>query len=1499
MRKSTKNNIIHGILIIFVIFFAIIASVTAALRDVTVQCMIARSAATELSKRLNADVRIKTFYITNDGTICVENVYANDLYGYPLFKIGQMNAKISLSLNSDVLRFKNIYIKDVLGNIVKYEGDEKLNATELFAQMKSGGGNSGDSDTNFHLKVDKLQVDNGHVVYWNQNKDHPGRKTMDYAHIDIDSIYGVFSKLEMFSDTIMGKVHTLRGKDRCGLTLDDGSGDVLFCEKCLNIDSLKLVTNESHVDLDLRFEYNGSEAYYLFEDSVYMISDIRESTLKLSDLRYFAWILKKMPDKMVFTGYYTGTVSDFTVKDFDMFYGDNTHMQADVTLTGLPEFEETYFDVEIHSLTSSYDDIISVAIPSESVTVPLPEMLSDMGNISTYGSFQGYPDNFKTSFIIISEIGDVNTDVYLRTDEDPAYSFIVEGNNLKINEILETSGISELTFKAELSGQGLTVKDTDFDAVVDVKSVNFKGNEFNDIYVYGNFNDQRFDAQTVISHPYLGFYSEASIDFHNEKRPEYSLMADIKDADLAKMHLSDFDSIMLLSTNINLNFSGSDIDDLLGRLNIVNTSYHNGSNYRMKNFTASISENREIKDISIDCDFFNFSGSGIIYFKDIANVLKHNVIHYFNIPSWNKSGNESLSNQEFSFNLVLNDTRQLTRLFLPELYVAKGTSITATYTNMYLYHGSNIESPEIIYNGLKFKNLDIRNIARSKEFKSVVMFDDIILRDTMPGEPDPISLENVKFVARCCEDTLKVDMLWDDDDMDDHNKAFIKSVFTQSPENGGVLSIKSDDILINDSIWNINPECNLVFNNNRIAINKLMLFTDTQSMSLNGYFPKTARDTLNMVFNNVNASDFDFVTRAYDLDFDGIIDGLVGLSGLNQNLAFFSNLDINNVFINKQDVGDVTMDAYWNDKLKAIRIDSEIFKTEEDNNKVRSVDLGGYYYTAKKNDNLDFELKFNQFRLETVSPFLSSVVSRMNGLASGWVNIKGSIEEPVIVGKMMMENAGCSVNFLNTYYTFSDDIKMTRDRFIFDNLVMNDTLGHTATVNGYILHNHLHDFSFDIDIKCDDFLALNIPVDQAVGFYGTAVTDGTVKIQGPANNIMMSIDALTKKGTEINIPLTTTSDVDNDFIVFVNKQDVSDTISMDEIDEIIVKKNNGFNMDLKTAVNTDADLNIYLPMNMGVINARGAGNVTMGITPNDFVLRGDYRIESGSFLFTLEMIKRTFTLRRGGTLRWTGDPTDADINVEGAYRTKTSLTSLSPDFIDSTSISNNINVDCIIRLSDKLMNPSISFAIEIPNATDDVKNMVFSAIDTTNQSVMTQQVFSLMVLGQFANTGNTDLSRIGTNAGYKVLTQQLSNWLSQISEGLDIGIKYTPNDNVTNEELEVALSTQLLDDRLIIEGNFGVIRSDNVNNSNANNLVGDVDITYRITKRLSLKAYNHTNIKSNYYLYSFENYSDFTQGVGISFSQSFDNIREIFTLNKKNKTKKKKLKLDDKPKSEK
>lgn len=1493
MRKGTKKNIIHGILIIIMIIFALMASLVAAFRDIAVQSMIARSIAGELSGKINTDVKIRTFYITEKLTVCIEDMQINDLYGYPMFFVGRLDAKFSPTMNFNDITVKEVYFKDVLGRIVKYEGEQRLNIKEMLSLLVGEKNEENDEEkSEFHLKVDDLKVDNCHVIYWNQNKDKPEKFSMDYAHIDIDSIYGVFNNIELRNDSVIGAILKLRGKDKCGLTLDSMSGNVIYCDKSLTVDNLLLSTNESHLDLDLRMEYDYPACFYEFVDSVRIIGDIRPTTLLLSDLKYFAWVMRKMPDKFDFTAQYDGYVKEFTVSDFIADFGDDSHIDADVTFTGLPDFDATYMDVTINSMVSTYDDTRLFAIPASSVTIPIPEMLKGVGTYSLSGSYQGYSRDFQTQFYLDTEMGDVDAQVYLNTTDNSGYSFNISANDLIISDILGLNTPSSTSFVFEMGGRGLDVPNTGFEADLYVNHLNIFGNEYNNFNVHGDFENQKFVGMTNLNHKYLGFGLFAMIDLKDDM-PRYNIKADIDHADLVNLNVLDTDSIMLLSSFIDVEFSGDDIDNINGRLDIKNTRYFNGEEYRMDAFSASVNEISGIKDVTIDCDFFDFYGSGIVNAKSFVNAMKNTAKRYVNMPEWFGNTTPDVKKQEFSLSMNMKDTRTLTKLFVPQVYVSSGTTINATYTDGYSYHGSTIESPEIWYNNLKFKNIDIRNSARFDEFVSKISFEDIIIRDTTGRNPDMISLENVVLTSKAGNDKVELDLQWNDDSQDDHNKARLLSTFVPHETSGGLMTIRSKEIIINDTMWSLNPYCQIDFQKNRTVIDSLVLFTEAQKMAVYGVYPKRDADTLKVDFINFNISDLDFVTTGYDLDFDGNLNGFLDISGLNDNLSFSSDLKLDDLKLNSQDVGDVMASAKWYEPNESIFVNMEVFNDFVGKDKHESVGVVGFYYPNKKRNNLKFDMFFDDFKLETVSPFINTVVNRVNGYASGNLNIRGTLNEPMVRGNVSLKNAGCQVNYLNTYYTINDKISLEADKIVFDNITVSDTIGHKAMVNGAIHHDNLKDFNFDLQIQCDDFLALNIPYEKADGFYGSAVADGTVNISGPVDDITMNIDAVTKKGTIIDIPLSGTASVDNDFVVFVQNKAESDTIVDKTVPEV-EKKDGGFTMNLDAEVNSDAIVNIFLPQNMGNIYARGNGNIALGLNSNnDLTLRGDYNITSGSFVFKLQMVKRTFTLRNGGTIRWTGDPTDADIDIIGVYRTKSSLTSLGTQAVDSTALTNNINVDCVIRLSDKLMNPTITFAIELPNAREDTKNLVYSVIDTTNQAIMAQQVFSLMVLGSFSYTAGSNISRFGTTAGYSVITGQLSNWLSQISKDFDIGINYTPDDQLTNEELEVALSTQLFDDRLIIEGNFGVIRGNKSDANNANNIVGDVDLTFRLTKRLSLKAYNHTNIKNNYYYYSFENYSDFTQGVGFSFSQSFDKVREIFTLNKKNRSRKAKKPKDE------
>ena len=83
------------------------------------------------------------------------------------------------------------------------------------------------------------------------------------------------------------------------------------------------------------------------------------------------------------------------------------------------------------------------------------------------------------------------------------------------------------------------------------------------------------------------------------------------------------------------------------------------------------------------------------------------------------------------------------------------------------------------------------------------------------------------------------------------------------------------------------------------------------------------------------------------------------------------------------------------------------------------------------------------------------------------------------------------------------------------------------------------------------------------------------------------------------------------------------------------------------------------------------------------------------------------------------------------------------------------------------------------------------------------------------------------------------------------------------------MSKELFNSRLNIDGNFGVR-----NNSSANNIIGDVNIDYKITNdgKFRVKAFNQSNDYT-----ALLNQSPFTQGLGIYYKEDFESFSILFS----------------------
>ena len=124
----------------------------------------------------------------------------------------------------------------------------------------------------------------------------------------------------------------------------------------------------------------------------------------------------------------------------------------------------------------------------------------------------------------------------------------------------------------------------------------------------------------------------------------------------------------------------------------------------------------------------------------------------------------------------------------------------------------------------------------------------------------------------------------------------------------------------------------------------------------------------------------------------------------------------------------------------------------------------------------------------------------------------------------------------------------------------------------------------------------------------------------------------------------------------------------------------------------------------------------------------------------------------------------------------------------------------------------------------------------------------------------------------------------------------TGNKGWTDMEVEGMLSGRLMNNRLLINGNFGY-RDNQLANTN---FVGDFDVQWLLTPSgdISLKGYNQTNDRY------FAKTSLTTQGIGILFKRDFGTWKELFFRNHRKQTdtlevKKKKTKKEKRKKKEK
>lgn len=642
------------------------------------------------------------------------------------------------------------------------------------------------------------------------------------------------------------------------------------------------------------------------------------------------------------------------------------------------------------------------------------------------------------------------------------------------------------------------------------------------------------------------------------------------------------------------------------------------------------------------------------------------------------------------------------------------------------------------------------------------------------------------------------------------------------------------------------------------------------------------QDTVRLDLQQINIG-YVFDIANLGVNFQGEATGPAYASGVLGTPVMSTDLFIHNLGINNGLLGDANIHGEWHHDVKGIYLDARIREAD-----IARTRVHGFIYPIKPTSSLDLQIDADSTNLQFIHYYMQSITPQFSGRATGHVHFYGKFKALTMEGRVYGD-ASMKVDVLNTTFSVRDSIYIAPDGLTFRDNRLYDTQGHQGTMSGYLHYNHFKDLNYRFNFDVSNMLLLNTRESADFPFYGTVYGTGTASITGnAADGVSINVAMSTGRNSNFTyIKDNVTSAVSNQFIRFVDKtprRAVQDSVLVSiyerarremAAEEEQRSSDTDIRLNLIVDATPDATMRIIMdPVAGDYISGRGSGNIrTEFYNKGDVKLFGNYTINQGVYKFSLqEVIRKDFVIRSGSSITFNGEPLNATLDIHANYTVNSaSLNDLIPNastFVDQT----NVKVNCVMDLTGQLTSPNIKLDLELPNERDEVEALVRNYIPTDEQ--MNMQILYLLGIGKFYPSetfGTGQNSDMMSSVLSSTLSGQLNNALSQIidNNNWNVGTNFSTGEKGwTDMEFEGMLSGQLLNNRLLINGNFGY-RDNPLANTN---FVGDFEAEWLVNRSgdIRLKAYNETNDR----YYTRTNLT--TQGIGIIFRKDFDKWNDLF-----------------------
>ena len=1435
------------------------------------QAFFGEKIAGALSERLGTQVSVGRVDIGLPNRLILDDVSILDQQNKRLLSVSRLSASIDLwPLTDGKIRISSAQLFGAHANFYQKDSLSKPNFQFVIDSLAS---KDTTSHTPLDLRVNTFIMRHSSVRFDRQDvAETPGLFNPQHLYVSDISAHVLLKALT--DDSLNVQIKRLGFQEQSGLKVN---------RLALRLDADKQQTRLRELLLEMpstRLEIDSLDAKYQWDDKGLVTSSliyggaIDNSYITPSDLRFFYQPLKNYQRQISLSTRFSGTYRHIDIPALNIASdtGD-INLTANGFVDGWQDKTPAWkLDLDELQLSETIIDFLHKNIAG------IPEEVTRIGALRLSGQFSGEHNGALTARgNLATGIGEAVINLHKNGNEQ--FEGTIVTPQFDLNQLLGDDSLGKIIADLSLSGQLHRNGMPDVKVVGKVSQFDFKGYSFSNINLNGTCSSQGYNGLLKIVDPNVVADVDGSfLTGGKGQQHRLSLNGTIERLVPQALGLSDQWGPAVFAGNVQADVTARTLKDAVGTLRVSNfsmTEEEDSRPYHLDNLLLTSTMDNGRRVLSLVSDFAKADLQGDFEFATLPQSFINMIGSKLpTLPGLPKLTDNVHNN--FLARLQVYKSDWLQRLLKVDLGITQPATLDMRVNDN--NHTFNLDShlPAFTYNGSMYTNGEVHLSAPT----------DTLLCDVSMTQGNENGRLHINLLAKAIDNNLDTRISWNDGKTTHRLSGELNSITTlyrnlaEKPE--AHVRVMPSHIILNDTVWNVEPS-DILYSENNLLVDHFNVHHQQQHITIDGRASKHAQDSLTVDLNEVEVSYILDLVNFDAVEFSGKATGKAVAKSLFGDFDAQATLDVNNFKFERGRMGTLHALVFWNNEKEQIDINAQA-------NDGPDVFTDIYGFVSPKHNTIALNIDAHQTYVDFMHNFTHSFLSHITGHADGSVMLAGTLDNINLTGQLLVEGEATVTALNTTYQLHRDTVTFIPDEIELRGLPLTDRYGHRATLSGGIHHKHLTNLTFDLFVNADNLLAYDFKDFGDSNFYGTVFASGDVSIKGRPGEVTIDCNVTPQENTVFVYNASSPDAISSqEFIQWGSgtkkaeggkRQAESTSLEDEEIDiptdiyiNFLVNCTPAATMRLLMDANTNDYINLY-------------GNGTIRATfynKGPFNMFGTYTVDHGTYGVTIQnIISKNFTFNQGGTIVFGGDPYQASLNLQALHTV--SGVSLSDLNIGNSFASNSIRVNCLMNITGQPASPQVDFDLEMPTVNADEQQMIRSVIN--GQQEMNQQVLYLLGIGRFYNRGQNNAT---TQQDQTSLAMQslLSGTLSaQINALLNTVIKNdnwnfganitTGNEGWHNAEYEGLISGRMLNNRLLLNGQFGY--RDNATRA-TKSFIGDFDIQYLLfpNGNLSVKMYNMTN--DRYFTKSSLN----TQGIGLLMKKDFNGLRDLFSTEKKKK----------------